>query len=518
MSASREKKNRQEKAAQGYVDPKMIREAEEKAAQKKSKMLYGIIAAAFVIVAVVCLVINSGVLERNAKAVSIDGEEFTAAELSYYYNTAVNSVANSQYGAYMGLNTGAPLDTQVVSDTAKMFLGIVSEEEMTWHEYFLDTAKDSMTQIKCLYDAAIEAGEDPNDEHVIEEIDATIEMIGQYASQNGYSTKEYLRMVFGKNMTTDMFRQIVSQTHVASHFESEYIASLTYDEAAMEKYYNENKSTFDVAAYESLYFAGTPEVKKDAEGNTIEATDAEKAEAKAAAAADATAAYERVMAGEKLEDVAKDYASASYTSTESGTNTGSDTMNWVFDAARVDGDATVINGDPSSTVAVFHSVGRQEYNTIDVRHILVSVDTSALDTEAETYEADEKALWDEAKAEAEKILADWQAGEATEESFGEMAAQLSDDGADHGLYENVYKGQMVKNFEDWCFDAARNVGDTGIVETPYGYHVMYFVGENGPYWQTQVSNVMMNNDYTAWMEALVADVQVEELSGIKHVG
>ena len=47
---------------------------------------------------------------------------------------------------------------------------------------------------------------------------------------------------------------------------------------------------------------------------------------------------------------------------------------------------------------------------------------------------------------------------------------------------------------------------------------MYFVGENAPYWQTLVTNAMMNNDYTAWIEAMVAEVQVEELSGIKHVG
>ena len=518
MSASREKKNRQELAAQGYVDPKTIREAEEKAAQKKSKMIYGIIAALFVIVAVVCLVINSGVLERNAKAVSIDGEEYTAAELSYYYKGSVNSVASSQYASYMGLNTSAPLDTQVINETAKMFLGLDTEEEMTWHQFFLDTAKDNMVQIARLYDAAIDAGEDPNDEHVVEEIEATVDLLEQYASQSGYSTKEYLRALYGKNMTLDLFRQIVSKTHVASHFESEYIASLSYDEAAMEKYYSENKDSFDVASYESLYFSGNPETKKDADGNTIEATDAEKAAAKEAAAKDSAAALERVKNGEKLADVAKDYPSASYSSTESGTNTGSATMEWVFDEARVDGDAAVIDADPSAIVAVFHSVGRQEYNTIDVRHILVQVDTSALDKESETYEADSKALWDEAKAEAEKILADWQAGEATEESFGEMAAELSDDGADHGLYENVYKGQMVENFENWCFDSVRKVGDTGIVETPYGYHVMFFVGENGPYWQTQVQNVMMNEDYATWIDELTADAEVVELSGIKHVG
>ena len=518
MSASREKKNRQELAAQGYVDPKKIREAEEKAAAKKSKIIYGIIAALFVIVAVASWVISSGVLERNAKAVSIDGVEYTATEMSFYYNSAYNSVMNSQYGSYMGLSASTPLDQQMLSDTAKLVLAVESDEDMTWHEYFISTAKDSMIEVDRLYNAAIEAGEDPNDDHVIEEIEATIDMIGTYASQSGMSTKEYLRAVYGKNMTVDLFRQLMSKTHVASHFESEYVASLTYDEAAMEKYYSEHKADFDVAAYESLHFGGTPEVKKDADGNAIEATAEEKAAAKQAAADAAAAILARVNNGESLEEIAKEYPDASYTNTETGTNTGSDLAAWVFDAARVDGDATVISGDPTSTVVIFHSVGRHDYNTIDVRHILVQVDTSGLDKESETYEADEKALWDEAKAEAEQILADWKAGAATEESFGEMAAELSDDGADHGLYEKVYKGQMVEAFEDWCFDASRKVGDTGIVETPYGYHVMYFSAVNDPYWQSQVASAMTNEDYTAWLDGLTADAEVVELSGIKHVG
>ena len=47
---------------------------------------------------------------------------------------------------------------------------------------------------------------------------------------------------------------------------------------------------------------------------------------------------------------------------------------------------------------------------------------------------------------------------------------------------------------------------------------MYFVGENAPYWQMQVENVKMNEDYTAWIDGLTADAEVVELSGIKHVG
>ncbi len=519
MSASREKKIRQEKAAQGYVDPKVIREAEEKAAQKKSKVVYGIIAALFVIVAVVSLVINSGVLERNAKAVSIDGVEYTAAEMSYYYNTAYNNVVNSQYGSYMGLDTSKPLNQQMLSDTAKLMLGVESSDDMLWSEYFMDSAKTSMVQVKALYDAAIAEGEDPNDAHVAEEIDATVETIAQYAKQSGYSTQEYLRLVFGKNMTEKLFREIVGKVHVATHFESEHIASLEYSEADLETYYAEHKADFNVATYESLHFGGTPEVKYDENDKAIEATDEEKAAAKQAAADEAAAILARVQNGESLADIAKEYeGKASYTNTENGTNTGSDMAKWLFADGRTDGEATVINGDPTATVVIFHSVGRHEYKTVDVRHILISPDTAALDTESETYEADKQAAWDAAKAEAEQILADWKAGEATEASFGAMAAQLSDDSAVEGLYENVYKGQMVAPFEEWCFDSSRKTGDTGIVETTYGYHVMYFVGHNAPYWQTQVESVMTEENHAAWLEELTAGMEVVELSGIKHVG
>ena len=40
---------------------------------------------------------------------------------------------------------------------------------------------------------------------------------------------------------------------------------------------------------------------------------------------------------------------------------------------------------------------------------------------------------------------------------------------------------MVETFNDWCFDPSRQVGDTGIVKTNYGYHVMYFCGSR-PQW------------------------------------
>jgi hypothetical protein len=91
----------------------------------------------------------------------------------------------------------------------------------------------------------------------------------------------------------------------------------------------------------------------------------------------------------------------------------------------------------------------------------------------------------ETLAQAQELLDTWQAEDGTEEGFAQMAEDYSTDGGSNtngGLYEDVYPGEMVTNFNDWCFDADRAVGDTGIVETSYGYHIMYFSGYGDEYW------------------------------------
>lgn len=51
------------------------------------------------------------------------------------------------------------------------------------------------------------------------------------------------------------------------------------------------------------------------------------------------------------------------------------------------------------------------------------------------------------------------------------------------------KGAYVQPFEDWSFDPSRQSGDTGIVESEYGFHVMYFVETNElPYWEYKATN------------------------------
>ena len=226
--------------------------------------------------------------------------------------------------------------------------------------------------------------------------------------------------------------------------------------------------------------------------------------------------------------MAKDYESiGTYSHPEAGTYSGDAATKWVFDESRQEGDTEIVENGTSIYLLVFHSRTRNDYNTVDVRHILFKVDTTGLDSKAEDYQAKLEELKAGKKQEAENALQAWKDGDATEDSFAALANELSDDTGSNtngGLYKQVYKGQMVTGFNDWCFDESRKAGDTGIVANDatggsyIGYHVMYFVGTDDPYWMVQVRKAMMNKAYSEWSANLVKDITATENSGMKYVG
>ena len=89
----------------------------------------------------------------------------------------------------------------------------------------------------------------------------------------------------------------------------------------------------------------------------------------------------------------------------------------------------------------------------------------------------------------------WQTN-PTVDYFTELCAEYSGDGTKDsgGLCEEVAPGDMVTEFNDWCFDPARQVGDSGIVKTQYGYHIMYFVGQGeSRAWYDDTLSAMIQN-------------------------
>ena len=121
-----------------------------------------------------------------------------------------------------------------------------------------------------------------------------------------------------------------------------------------------------------------------------------------------------------------------------------------------------------SDITAYYDAHAEEYTaagitadsgkSVTIRHILVAGDSESSKSTAQNY------------------LAKWKKY-ANESYFGELAYQVSDDAATNksgGLYYNLYKGQLTGELNDWCFDSARKPGDTAVVKSDAGYHVVYF--------------------------------------------
>lgn len=137
-------------------------------------------------------------------------------------------------------------------------------------------------------------------------------------------------------------------------------------------------------------------------------------------------------------------------------------------------------------------------NNVSVRHILI--EPEAADETATGYTDEE---WAAAEAKANDVYALWQQN-PTEDYFAELANEKSADPGSNttgGLYEDFPSNQMVAEFSDWCFDQSRQPGDTGIVKTTYGYHIMYFVGQTETKaWMDTVREQMLTDKMTAFID------------------
>ena len=126
-------------------------------------------------------------------------------------------------------------------------------------------------------------------------------------------------------------------------------------------------------------------------------------------------------------------------------------------------------------------IEKSDISNVDVRHILIKPE-----------DKDDDASWEAAQQKAQQIYDEWQAGEKTESSFAALAGEHSEDPgsvSNGGLYTEVAPGQMVEEFDAWCFDQSRQPGDSGIVKTLHGYHIMYFVQQTGTYnWYEQAKS------------------------------
>ena len=307
----------------------------------------------------------------------------TNRNLQVYYWMEVQNFLNTYgaYAAYFGMDYTQPLDTQRST----------YDENLTWQQFFLDTALLNWHQVQAMNLMAQEAGMriSEEDQAYLDGLDAFLE---ETAAGYGLTVEELMIANFGPGADKEGYR----------YFQDLYLNGLPYYEA------------------ESAKLVPTQE--------QLEAYFAEHEE---------------------------DYAASGIT---------------------------------------------KDSKVIDVRHILAKVADTATEED-----------WKACEEKAQAILDEWLAGAKTEKSFAALAEEKTEDPgsqATGGLYQQVYEGQMVPEFNDWCFDASRQYGDYGLVKTDYGYHVMFFV-DSQPQWTTYAASDWANEQSAKLLEDIVAEYPME---------
>lgn len=134
--------------------------------------------------------------------------------------------------------------------------------------------------------------------------------------------------------------------------------------------------------------------------------------------------------------------------------------------------------------------GKDDGNYYNVRHILLTPKGGTTVDGVTTYS---DAEWEACRVEAQKLWDDFLAGDKTETVFAQLAYQKSQDPGsyeDGGLYTLLTtQTSFVEEFKAWYLDEARKPGDTGLIKTSHGYHIMYF-SEKFPIWEYQAETAI----------------------------
>lgn len=483
--------------------------------EKHSNVKYAVVGVLSVVLVAFLLVWNTGIIQRNAAAVTVDGEKYSAADVQYYLRSLM---------LQNGISSTSSLKSMTMNSTTGE----------TMYDYLKSQAVERLVTCAALDKQAAEEGFAMSDDTQTQVDDQLKQLEEQWVSAGYQSRDAFIRANYGPYMTYDRLVELFTRDMRVNEYSTQFSDGLSYSDADYEKYYQENANTLDEYTLTQFVFNATVETV-DADGNAIEMTDEEKAaaleQAKTEKQAKAQELQSKLEAGEDPAQLAQEYADQltgdpSVSQVMSGSSVASASYaQWAQDTARQKGDVTLSEYDagPSSYyyyVVRFEGRARNDENTATVRHILVAAeqDEGASEPTEDQYAA--------AKTKAEELLEQWKSGPATQESFAELAkANSADTGsaADGGLITDIYSGSgYVSTFTDWALDAARRPGDTGIVQNTgssvKGWHIMYFVGRDGdPVWKLTAKTAMENNDYTTWQNAAKEKVSYTTGLGLKFV-
>lgn len=429
---------------------------------------------------------------------TVDGQKISIGMYDYYYASIVSYYEQyASYGYYS-------LDT--TKDYSKQYTTDDDGNKISWQKFFETEALKEVEQITTYYSKALEEGVTLTSAQK-KTIDKQISTLKDSASQNDVSLDQYIKANFGTYCSEDTIRIMLEQYYLSANYKGKFKCETKVTDNDVDKYYNDHKNDYKKIEF---YYIASPYDATDDNSKNESIKTAEKIMAKMKDKKSVIALVPEVYSSyidsqvkssmEKdstlTEKKAREEAVKSYESNVVTTVSGSDSpfddkMNtWLFsDDTKVGSKKYYIDENAKYIYIVLKTskASVEEDETYTVRHILVAPESgsnSSSSTSEKAEYTDEQ--WAAAKKKADSILAKFNKTDKSEYEFAKLAEQYSTDSASTssgsndsfgGLYESVTLGQMVPDFEKWSIDDSRKYGDTGIVKSDYGYHIMFFIND-----------------------------------------
>lgn len=449
---------------------------------------------------------------------TVDGQKISIGMYDYYYASIVSYYEQyASYGYYS-------LDT--TKDYSKQYTTDDDGNKISWQKFFETEALKEVEQITTYYSKALEEGVTLTSTQK-KTIDKQISTLKDSASQNDVSLDQYIKANFGTYCSEDTIRIMLEQYYLSANYKGKFKSETKVTDNDVDKYYNDHKNDYKKIEF---YYIASPYDATDDNSKNESIKTAEKIMAKMKDKKSVIALVPEVYSSyidsqvkssmEKdstlTEKKAREEAIKSYESNVVTTVSGSDSpfddkMNtWLFsDDTKVGSKKYYIDEDAKYIYIVLKTskASVEENETYTVRHILVAPESgsnSSSSTSEKAEYTDEQ--WAAAKKKADSILAKFNKTDKSEYEFAKLAEQYSTDSASTssgsndsfgGLYESVTLGQMVPDFEKWSIDDSRKYGDTGIVKSDYGYHIMFFI-----------------NDCPEYQSKIIAQIKSDRLSNM----
>lgn len=441
---------------------------------------------------------------------TVDGQKISIGMYDYYYASIVSYYEQyASYGYYS-------LDT--TKDYSKQYTTDDDGNKISWQKFFETEALKEVEQITTYYSKALEEGVTLTSTQK-KTIEKQISTLKDSASQNDVSLDQYIKANFGTYCSEDTIRIMLEQYYLSANYKGKFKCETKVTDNDVDKYYNDHKNDYKKIEF---YYIASPYDATDDNSKNESIKTAEKIMAKMKDKKSVIALVPEVYSSyidsqvkssmeqdsTLTEKKAREEAIESYESNVVTTVSGSDSpfddkMNtWLFsDDTKVGSKKYYIDESAGYIYIVLKTskASVEEDETYTVRHILVAPESgsnSSSSTSEKTEYTDEQ--WAAAKKKADSILAKFNITNKSEYEFAKLAEQYSTDSASTssgsndsfgGLYESVTLGQMVPDFEKWSIDDSRKYGDTGIVKSDYGYHIMFFINDCPEYQSKIISQI-----------------------------